>query len=94
MRQFRTHTGEVVTGDRLDAACKGVGQDWRDLAHSIRKEDAYASHVTEETKEKDLNRRLAQADQIDAGTIDNFTIWQRVNEFLTGECVALLGGVK
>lgn len=71
-------------------ACKTVADDWRNLAHAIRKEDAYASHVTNETKEANLQTMLSQADTIEAGTINNFTIWQRVNLVLTGECVAFL----
>ncbi len=88
---FRTHTGETVTGDRLRGALAKVASDWRELAHAIRKEDAYASHVTTETKEDALRDMLARADGIETGDVRSFTIWQRVNQALTGECVALLG---
>lgn len=72
------------------AACKRVANDWRELAHAIRKNDDYASHVTEETKEKALNKMLTDADRIENGHVDNFTIAQRVHYAMTGECVALL----
>ena len=71
-------------------ACKEVAQDWRDLAKAIKKEDSYAYHVTEETKEKDYQQMLIDADRIGIGEINNFTFWQRVNFKLTGESVALL----
>lgn len=72
------------------AACEAVAQDWREIAHGIRKEDLYALHVTEEHKAACLQRALAQADKIAAGEIKSFAIWQRVNKKLTGECVGLL----
>jgi len=71
-------------------ACKQVAKDWRKLAYDIRKQDAYASHVSEEIKEANLQKDLKNADYIEAGNVDNFTIWQRVNKILTGESVALL----
>jgi hypothetical protein len=88
--QFRTHTGEYVTGERLQAALTQVANDWRDNARAIRAEDAYAPHVTDETKEGNLREGLALADRIEAGEVKSFTVWQRVNDALTGECVALL----
>lgn len=87
---FRTHTGEIVEGERLNAALAQVANDWRDLAHAIRKQDCYASHVTEDTKECALQEMLQRADEIKAGDVRSFTIWQRVNTVLTGDCVALL----
>lgn len=87
---MRTHTGEIVTGPRLTAALNKVADDWANLACAIRGEDAFASHVTEETKEQALTEMLERAEAIRNGDIGSFTIWQRVNEVLTGECVALL----
>lgn len=88
---FRTHTGELVTGQRLTAALASVASDWVDLAHAIRREDAYASHVTEADKDSYLAADLALAERIRNGEVKSFTIWQRVDTALTGECVALLG---
>lgn len=90
MKEFLTHTKEKVSGERLEQALLSVANDWRKLAHAIRKEDAYASHVTEEVKDQSLQKMLAEADRIEHGEISTFTIWQRINEKLTGECVALL----
>ena len=87
---FITHTGEIISGERLQAAINNVADDWANLAYAIRKENAYAPHVTEKQKEDKLNRMLASAEEIRHGKIDSFTIWQRVNNYLTGECVALL----
>lgn len=91
MNTFRTHTGEIVTGDRLAVACAKVADDWADLGRAIRAADNYAPHVTEAKKDFDLARMLNAADAIRQGEINSFTIWQRVNTAVTGECVALLG---
>ncbi len=90
MKSFRTHTGEVITGPRLDAALNKVADDWAALCHAIREKDAYASHVTEEMKDRDLDDGLAFAESIRKGETTGFTTWQRINAELTGECVALL----
>jgi hypothetical protein len=88
---FRTHTGEVVTGERLQAACKAVAQWQEENARAIRREDTYASHVTEEQKEQALSEYLAWAEKNrKQENLHNFSVWQRVNTELTGECVALL----
>lgn len=88
---FHTHTGELVTGQRLAAGLALVASDWADMARAIRQEDAYASHVTEADKDSYLADDLALAERIRNGEVKSFTIWQRVNAALTGECVALLG---
>lgn len=59
-------------------------------AHEIRKGD-YASHVTEDKKEEILQEDLKQAELIRSGKLDhNFTIWQRMQYVLTGECIPFL----
>lgn len=85
-----THTGEVICGDRLVAARAKVASDWEEMARSIRSEDCYASHVTLAEKEENLRADLALADRIRTGAAGGFTIWQRINTELTGECVPLL----
>lgn len=90
MQSFRTHTGEIITGERLTAALNTVANDWADNAHAIRAEDAYADHVTEAAKEHYLAEGLAFAEEIRRGETTGFTTWQRINTALTGECVALL----
>ena len=90
MQAFRTHTGEMVQGERLQAALDAVADDWAALGHAIRRENAYAGHVSEATKDQLLARDLKTAERIRQGEVVSFTIWQRVNEKLTGECVALL----
>ena len=90
MATFRTHTGEVVEGECLAAALKQVSDDWRRLGFDIRNEDAYADHVTEAEKDAALLTMLDEADAVASGRVQSFTIWQRVNAVLTGECVALL----
>ena len=88
---FKTHKDETVTGEALQKARNTVADFWRDNAIAIRKEDLYAKHVSEETKEKRLQDQLAQAERIRAGTEPmGFWLWQRLNTELTGECIAFL----
>ena len=87
----KTHTGEIITGERLKSAIKAVASDWRKLAYDIREEDAYASHVSEAEKDEIMAQHIKSADDFENGTSGPcFTLWQRLNTKLTGECVALL----
>lgn len=89
--QFRTHTGEIISGERLIKAQNAVADFWVKNAHAIRKENGYASHVTDEVKEEALQRQLADAEKIRNSTMPmGFWLWQRINAELTGECVAFL----
>ena len=90
MKDFITSENEVVNGKRLSDAIKKVGRDWNRLAKNMYKENAYASHVTEETKINNLKKMVADSIEIRQGEIKNFTIWQRINTELTGKCVPLL----
>jgi hypothetical protein len=90
MEPFRTHTGEIVTGERLKNAFNKVADDFKNIAYAIRTEDAYASHVTEIQKEKHLEQMLKSAEMVRQGNITSFSAWQDINTELTGECVALL----
>ena len=88
---FRTHNGELVSGAKLLKAINKVADDRVALYKAIRKEDAYASHVTEQQKDEILLKDLAYASQIRSGEhLNNFTVWQLVNTVLTGECIGLL----
>ena len=89
--KFRTHTGELIEGEKLQVALNHVADWYVEHAEAVRNEDCYANHVTIEQKEKYLAEGLEHAEAVrDGKTLHNFTTWQRVNEFLTGECVALL----
>lgn len=92
--QFRTHTGEIVNGARLQAAIEKVADWYAENARAIRREDGYAAHVTEATKEAQLAKGLAFAEQVRSGAAFGFSVWQRINTELTGECVALLSTPK
>lgn len=88
---FVTHIGSVITGEALTKALNTVADKMIQMYRSIRSEDNYASHVTEEKKEFNLLKGLNYAEEVRKGDhLNNFTIWQRVNTVLTGECVALL----
>ena len=88
--KFRTHTGEIVTGERLTMAFNQVADEMIELAKAIRLEDAYASHVSEEVKDNSMLKSFALAERIRKGEITSFTTWQNLNYVLTNECVALL----
>lgn len=91
MNEFRTHTGEVVTGERLTAALKTVGDWYIKNAHAIYDKNLYAAHVTEQTKKDNLQRQIELGERIAAGREGNgFWLWQRINTELTGECIAFL----
>lgn len=90
LEKFRTHTGEIVEGARLQTALNAVADWYAENARAIRREDAYASHVTEERKAEALAQGLAFAEQVRRGEHCGFSVWQRINTHLTGECVALL----
>lgn len=87
---IRLHTGEVVSGDRYVAARDKVADWFADNARHVRAEDPYAAHVTTEQKDARLAETLAWSDAIRAGEAYGFTVWQRINAELTGECVAFL----
>lgn len=95
MENFRTHTGEVITGESLDRALNVVADFWENNAHAIYAEDEYGSHVSEKTKRDALERQLEQSKRIRAGTEPmGFWLWQRINTELTGECIAFLPKTK
>ena len=95
MKEFRTHTGEIVTSQRLTDAFHAVADFWENNAHAIYAEDGYGSHVSEKTKRDCLERQLEQSKRIRAGVEPmGFWLWQRMNTELTGECVGFLPKTK
>lgn len=60
------------------------------LAFRIFISDNYADHVEENTKINMFLKRIQHAIEIKNGKINNFTVSQRINTILTGDCVALL----
>ena len=90
IEKFQTHTREIVKGRRLKDALNHVADFWRDNAIAIRESDDYASHVTEARKDENMNSQIRSSEYIRAGHVESFTISQRVNTYLTGECIALL----
>lgn len=87
---FKTHKGDVITGKQYQAALDKVAHDWESLGHRIYQADEYAAHVTQETKLARLQDHIDCAADIRVGNWKSFTIWQRINTALTGECVAFL----
>lgn len=64
----------------------------RDLAaHVFDYDFGFADHVTDDDKCDYAAKRISYAKEIEAGEHDgNFTVWQEMNYFLTGECVPFL----
>ena len=90
MKQFITHDKRIVTGIELQNALKAVADDWRTSTIKILEQDHYAPHVTREEKEANFTKDMEFADKVESGEFDmSFTLWQRINEKLTGECIAL-----
>jgi len=88
---MRTHKGEPVSPVDLRRARQHVAQWRRENAKAIRLCGDYASHVSESEKDSTLQYSLGYADEIESGQHDNnFSVWQRMNTFLTGECIGFL----
>lgn len=90
MAIFRDSNGITHNIKDIQHVFDKVGNDWERLGYAIRRGDTYADHVTEEMKDNILQKRIVAANEIRNGIVDSFTIWQRINEELTGQCVALL----
>jgi len=76
--------------EELHNARMAVANDYRELEIAIREKDPYASHVPESYKDKVLAEGLKHADLVEKGECDsNFSVWQRLYQKLTGECVPL-----
>lgn len=90
IQSFTTHKGDIVTGDKLQDALNHVADRYAASAHAMRESDDYASHVTESTKDENLHQGLKLADNVRKGHVEDFTTRQRINTYLTGECIAFL----
>lgn len=59
--------------------------------HAFDSDFGFACHITYADKVKYVAKERQYAREIETGIHDhNFTIWQRMNYYLTGEMVALL----
>ena len=77
--------------EKVQEAREDVAKFWEENAKAIREEDDYGPQIPEKTKDDNLVKGIAFAGEIRAGKQDHcFTIWQRIYEYLTGECVAFL----
>ena len=90
---FRTSTNKIITDESLiQKAREYASKNLKEGARKIRSgEKKMASHVTKEEKLKIAKRKEDYANEIIAGRHDvNFTVWQRMNYYLTGECPGFL----
>lgn len=92
MKYFKTHTGKIVRGKKLVMALNSIADDLLERAHKIRNEDDYASHITNESKDRILNEAIEDSERIRNPNNIKYELWlfQRLNTKLTGECIALL----
>lgn len=94
MVKFGFETPEQMTVARGDitAAREYAAQIHHQMADSVFDDDfGFASHVTDSDKRKYAEDQRKYAEEVLRGEHDNnFTIWQRMNYFLTGECVPFL----
>jgi len=89
-KTFTTHKGEVVTGKKLTDAINKVADDMVKGANKKRQE-YYASHITEKQKDEFLAKDLKYAEEVRQGEhLNNLTIAQRINYELTGESIPIL----
>ena len=89
---MRTHTGVIVTGDRLNEARKyAAGFERRSCSQWLTNPGYGADHVTTLQRGEMAAKNMRNALQTECGECDhNFTIWQRMDYFLTGESVPFL----
>lgn len=87
---FVDHNEVVHSVEEMRPIYEAVARDLEMLAMNIRLEDAYAEHVQEITKDNIFRRDIDIANDVRYGHWSGFAHWQRINQKLTGECVALL----
>ena len=80
------------TKEQISLARKYATQVHLDYIEAIDKNEAgFASHVTEEKIQEIRAQKLNYIQEILDGKHDgNFSVWQRMNYYLTGECVPFL----
>jgi len=84
---YHMYTDEKMQEARVHAA----KIERRCAAECFNPDFGFADHVTQEDKQRYREKQLRMAEEIEAGKHDhNFTIWQRMNTYLTGECVPFL----
>ena len=78
--------------EQLKAARVYAAKIDRDIAaHAFDPDFGFAAHVTYKDKVIYAANHALHACEIEAGLHDhNFTVWQRMNYYLTGECVPFL----
>ena len=87
---FKDSNGNMVSDEKLKEACKAVAYNWRKSAIAEYNQNLYAAHVTEETKLDNVATGFFLAERLENRNIDTFKAWQDINQYLTGDCVALL----
>lgn len=74
----------------INQAREQVVNDYIDSMNKEKEQDLFASHVTVEMKKEYFDRILALIEDIKSGKLDNnFTVWQRMNTYMTGNCEPL-----
>ena len=89
---IRTHEGKIVTGAKLNEARRYAAMVCRDCAHACLLDfDGDYNHLSPSQRGAYAAKDMIHALKIERGECDhNFTIWQRMDYFLTGESVPFL----
>ncbi len=74
----------------INQARQLVVNDYINNMNKEKEEDLFAPHVTEDMKKEYFDKRASLIENIRLGNLDtNFTVWQRMNTYMTGKCVPL-----
>ena len=89
---MKTHNGKKIIGQQLINARTHAAKGNDNYAKAIMTNKmSFPPHVTREKQIEIADHQLAYAKEIRAGKHDsNFTIWQRMDTFITGKCIGFL----
>ena len=91
MTSVKLSNGGSLQGEELKNVLKNISEDYKKTVYKIFEGDDWASHITEEDKKKYLEQELLYASEIELGLHNNnFTIWQKINLYCTGESVPFM----
>lgn len=89
--QFKDSNGRSVPSAELQNALNRVAEDWLLMGFNVYMMDQYPAHVSESAKYARYEKNKEVSERIRNGLeLNNFTIRQRVDTYLTGNCAALL----
>lgn len=83
--------GKILQGKELKKVLKNISEDYKKTVQEIFESNEWASHITEEDKKEYLEKELLYASEVELGLHNNnFTVWQKINLYCTGESVPFM----